>query len=252
LPFVDIYLKQFVLSDLSNYKKSYFQNRIWTDYYHLQHNVNDNEIYTSTHKIADHELSKIKCGWNYGMGNFYDNRILEKLARIFPHNKYLLDYSINIRNKSNDIFMRITSSYFLNSVSYQRQLLLNYGKNRNIETGRIPLRKYWSELGRSKISISPFGWGEICIRDFESIICQTCLFKPDITHLSTFPNYFIPDYTYVPFKWDLSNLDEKIEAYLDNDFYKSIVSQMSDRYLYYSKSIKGNDEFVSYFTGLLT
>ena len=50
----------------------------------------------------------------------------------------------------------------------------------------------------SKLSKSPFGWGDICIRDFETFICHSCLVKPDMSLIETWPNYYIKDKSYVP------------------------------------------------------
>ena len=54
--------------------------------------------------------------------------------------------------------------------------------------------------------ISPFGWGEICFRDFESIILGKLLIKPNCDHIITWPNIY-QDNMYVPIDWDASNLD---------------------------------------------
>ena len=32
--------------------------------------------------------------------------------------------------------------------------------------------------------MSPFGFGEICYRDFEAMLNGACLIKPDVSHLT--------------------------------------------------------------------
>ena len=68
-----------------------------------------------------------------------------------------------------------------------------------------------SILRRSKCTISPFGMGEICFRDFEAIQYGSVLIKPDMGLVNTVPNIYIPYETYIPCKLDWSDLIEKIE-----------------------------------------
>jgi hypothetical protein len=82
---------------------------------------------------------------------------------------------------------------------------------------RVSRDEYYSEMLRSRICVSPFGYGEICWRDYESILCQSLLIKPDMSHVQTLPNIFQPFTTYVPVKWDFSDLKEKCEHYLSNE-----------------------------------
>ena len=42
------------------------------------------------------------------------------------------------------------------------------------------------------------------------------LLKPDMGHIETWPNIYLPNETYMPFKWDMSDLKEKIGYFLDN------------------------------------
>jgi hypothetical protein len=86
----------------------------------------------------------------------------------------------------------------------------------NVPTAKISLSEYFSELRNSQIGVGPFGVGEITLRDFEIIICGAALIKPDMNHLETWPNLFQPDETYVPHKWDLSDLKEKLNGLIGN------------------------------------
>ena len=71
-------------------------------------------------------------------------------------------------------------------------------------------------MRNAKISVSPFGVGEFCYRDFESIICGTTLLKPDMSHLETWPDFYQNGTTCVFHKWDLTDLNEKIDFLLSN------------------------------------
>ena len=44
----------------------------------------------------------------------------------------------------------------------------------------------------------------------------SALVKPDVSHLITHPDVFIPFETYIPVRWDFRDLHEKIDYYLNN------------------------------------
>jgi hypothetical protein len=72
-------------------------------------------------------------------------------------------------------------------------------------------RRYLEELRHCQTVISPFGYGEICYRDFEAFVVGAALIKPSVEHLTTFPEIFIPGETYLPCRWDLSDLLEMLD-----------------------------------------
>lgn len=80
----------------------------------------------------------------------------------------------------------------------------------SVTTGLIGRRGFMRELSRSKMCFSPFGYGEICIRDFEAVAAGAVLLKPDMGHLRAEPDIFVPWETYVPLRWDFSDLEEKV------------------------------------------
>lgn len=82
---------------------------------------------------------------------------------------------------------------------------------------RVSQDEYYRELSRSRICVSPIGYGELCWRDFEAILSGCLLIKPDIGYLATNPNIFIPYSTYIPVNWDYTNLEQVSEYYLVNE-----------------------------------
>jgi len=80
--------------------------------------------------------------------------------------------------------------------------------------GRVGRDEYFKELFDSKLCFSPFGYGEVCWRDFEAMFTGSLLLKPDMSHLNGYPEAFIPGETYVPLAWDLSDFEEKVAYYL--------------------------------------
>ena len=78
-------------------------------------------------------------------------------------------------------------------------------------------RAYMRELAQSKICFSPFGYGEVCWRDYEAVYSGTLLLKPDMSHMETVPDVFVANETYVPIRWDFEDLADTVAAYLSNE-----------------------------------
>lgn len=70
------------------------------------------------------------------------------------------------------------------------------------------------EMRASKLCFSPFGYGEVCWRDYEAVMTGAVLIKQDMSHVETDPDIFVADETYVPVRWDLSDFEEVVRALL--------------------------------------
>ena len=86
----------------------------------------------------------------------------------------------------------------------------------NMLTQRMPFQEYMQNLWNSKISLSPFGMGEFCFRDLESMMIGTIILKPSHKKVDTLPNVMIDDETFIACKYDWSDLEEKIDYILSN------------------------------------
>jgi len=78
---------------------------------------------------------------------------------------------------------------------------------------KVSPTQYAAEMGRSKICLSPFGYGEICYRDYEAALHGCLLFKPDMSHVRSQPDIFRPYENYVLVNWHYSDLGEKVRRY---------------------------------------
>lgn len=94
-----------------------------------------------------------------------------------------------------------------------------------VSDGTVPLNKFYQELLHSKICFSPFGYGELCWRDVEAFASGAVLLKPSMDHLDTLPNLYEPGVTYLPIKWDFSDLHEKIIYLLDQPRLASSIAR---------------------------
>ena len=123
--------------------------------------------------------------------------------------KNYLKEELNLKNKLNLINARFSFEGDANSVGYNRKLILSKinNNNNNFITGRISSWKYTKELSKTIAMLSPFGWGEICYRDFEAILNRNLLVKPDMDHIETWPNIYRDEH-YFKLDWDSNNLFE--------------------------------------------
>ena len=100
----------------------------------------------------------------------------------------------------------------------------------NVVHGRKPFQEYMQILYNSKISISPFGMGEIRQGDGEAVQLGTTICKENMSRYDFGSNVWEENKTYIPFSYDCSDLYEVLEHNINNYDY-SIVENMRDKYL---------------------
>jgi hypothetical protein len=73
------------------------------------------------------------------------------------------------------------------------------------------------EMRGARLCFSPFGYGEVCWRDYEAILCGALLVKQDMSHVETAPDVFLPNETFAPVAWDFSDLSEVVARWLRDE-----------------------------------
>lgn len=145
----------------------------------------------------------------------------------------------------------MSTNYRRLSVSVQRQRVTEAFSER-VPSGRVSRRQFFRELASSKIVASPFGWGEINYRDYETFLAGAMLFKPDMSHMETWPAFFERDITYGSFSWDLSDLMDKLDHYLSDDTLRIRIAQEAQRrYRQFLLGPAAADGFAKRFASLL-
>jgi len=200
LPLVDLYLKKHCYRDHSEYRKNRIGKSNLTDYCARKFGVSfSNDIIPATAPVDEEQLSKIMLSWNIGLD--------DKIRQLYNTHRALPAAS----SKDIDVVCRATVSqeswiYPLRSLVIRE--IEPLGRKYRVLTPdqRVAQDVYYQEMLRSRICVSPFGYGEICWRDFEAVLCGCVLVKPDMSHVETQPNIFIPNETYVPVQWDYSDL----------------------------------------------
>jgi len=257
LPYVDRYLKGAVLKNRKEYQRTLYGSRYFTDYYHTEFGVSDEDPGEAhlNHCPDDSELYKISVGWNSALYNYsyhgYFFRKLNNHVNILP-GFYVKDWKSPDKDRPGLLSCRITADYKRNTVAFQRRKVLERLAGK-VQTGRVDIGSYFKELENSKAGISPFGWGEICYRDFEIIISGAALIKPDCGHMETWPDLYVKNGTYIPFRWDFSDLDDILGSL---SFRAEELTEMArkaqDVYSHYLFSDEGRDEFCKRFISSAT
>lgn len=131
-----------------------------------------------------------------------------------------------------------------------RQLLLDnldskYNTIKLTNGIRFSQSEYYNHMFNSKILLSPFGCGEIAIRDLESIMFGNVLIKPDMSHIDTLPNVYIDNETYIACKHDFSDINEKIDYVLSD--YKNIQEKLTENFRKLYKELYSRERLVMYY-----
>lgn len=185
------------------------------------------------------QLHKIKLGWSTGYNDFRNFRHrLSFLSNYIGYNLYPLKVYKPSVSRPLDTSYRGNAKYEdVAELETQRNSVIKVlerlsSRYRILKGAKISKSDYRKELGDLKVSISPFGYGEVCYRDFESFIAGALVIKPSMEHLDTFPDVYIPNQTYIPILWDCSDLEGKFADVIENySSYLEIAKNGQDRFL---------------------
>jgi len=231
LPYFDLYFKKQVFKDKSLYFKPIYGNKLFTQYYFERFNVEMNPLPDQLPQPVDEiQLKKLRLAWNLGLGNYHSDHLFNKIHRFPKLFKWVgpkgIALSLGKFPSSKDcpspVLKKCQARFDFkphrSSIDYQRKLFLEkINDNPIFLQGTISNNDYKKELQVVQAVLSPFGFGEICYRDFEAILNGGVLVKPDMSHIETWPNIYVPNETYLPVSWDASDLVEKISHLLGNE-----------------------------------
>ena len=218
LPLVVGYWKPFLLRDRTAYRTAQYGGRLFTDHYHRRHGVNDTAP-QSSEPISDAGLlRKLQLAWSPAVYRY--GPVANKLAKLYRHLPWrsLLRWPAAYRSplapRTRGLSCRISVGHGRETVSYQR-LCVRTALGTRVDTSKIPRRAYYKELRSSRAVLSPFGWGEFALRDYETFVAGAALVKPDMSHLETWPSLYQANRTYMPVDWDLVSLPDVLSRVED-------------------------------------
>lgn len=248
MPYVDRYLKKQIYKDLSVYKREVWGGRLFCEYYHNKLKVEDSFVENDKQTILlDQYKDKLGISWNVGLGNCLQG----KYSRYLNTRRlgFLKCFTSPSSNRYFDVHYRGSGKSPI--AGYQRSQLASILQNEKDfvkpDCSKIvSYKNYKREIENSKAVLSPFGWGEVCSRDFEALWAGALLIKPSMSHLITYPDFYQDGVTYVPISWDLDDAVptlKKIQINYNSYLHIAIAGQaMLKRF--YSK--QGKMEFVQH------
>jgi hypothetical protein len=237
LPYVDLFYSKALFKDRSLYLRPLYGKELYSDYYHGRYGIEDPGHRDRPGASDQAQLAKLRLSWNIGVGDYPRGKIRQRAgvaasmalgfraARPFYGREPLPVDPVSANSGAIGVHARILLAG-RPSIAYQRKLILErIGAHPAFLTGEAPQAAYNREIASSKIVLSPFGWGELCLRDFEAVRAGALLMKPDMSHLETWPDVFVPNETYAPFSWDAEDLVPKAEAWLGDDAGRARVAR---------------------------
>ena len=207
----DVYVKKHVLRDRLAYGKPTRGHTNLMEYYCQRYNI---ECEQTLFPIPDRFFERLHVGPSFATADY-----------LMP---YFCSGHMQSTRKTIDVHARVgregTEWYeaMRNESLQALDGLREFNVARDFGVGQ---REFLRELGASKICYSPFGYGEVAWRDYEAIAYGSLLLKPDMSHLETDPDVFIAGETYVPVKWDFSDVEEKIRYYLENNAEREAITE---------------------------
>ncbi|MEC9293734.1 MAG: glycosyltransferase [Chloroflexota bacterium] len=256
VPVVDKYMKAQLLRNKTRYEQRIYGGRELSEYYFQTAGIVDSDEKAVNNPISKNDTAKLGISWNSGLANYSTYGPLKMGLYRRTHVPYLLSYPYsptqNPRERTNDLSARFGISYSRQTVRYQREKIRDL-LSTHLDTRKLNRRDYMKELRQSKAILSPFGWGEITLKDFEVFLTGGMLLKPSMEHMETWPDFYVDGVTYTSFDWDLSDLEKKIEWALHNDTAReSIALEGHHKYLRHTSGINAAELFATHLTSVLS
>jgi hypothetical protein len=269
LPYVQLYAKTQLLRDRSQYYQPHYGGRIFTDFYHKRFQLQDDDTTFSPTVLDPTHAHKVTVSWNSAIGagwcrdyfsitpyhRFY--RLLYRLAPQslpwvpFPLKFGAMPFTAPGHDRPVTLSARFNTSHKRKTIRFQREHLQELLKKRAIDLQPLPREEYFSELRHTRIGFSPFGWGEVCWRDWDIISSGAALIKPSMAHLETWPDLYVPDETFISYAWDFSDFDEKLDAMLATPDRTRDIAQAAQKRYQATLSDAGRAAFCERFSALM-
>jgi hypothetical protein len=223
LPYVDKLVKYQRFKDVQRYHQPIVGGTAITDYLAKQQGYDIGTFQVSSKVPIGYE-HRIATGWNVVTAKRFQPLLFQPLMW------KLANRGLGKTTKVIDIFCHLSYS----SIHSQQDWYTTYRKAIVQKISAFPSRytcavsgefpeqrtistqQYFADLRRSRMVVAPFGWGETTWRDYESVCFDCLLIKPDMAHIDTAPNIYLPYETYVPVRWDFSDLEETCAYYLNH------------------------------------
>ena len=211
-PHIAAYVKKQALRDFGQYAQATLGDTNLTDYYARRFDL---DLPQTQFSVPAGFRDKLFIGTHFA----FSDHMLPYFLSAFPARQHRsIDLHARIAVQGTAWYTRMRQEALDKVTALEPRLKV-------VCRGRVSREDYFNELFDAKLCFSPFGYGEVCWRDFEAMFTGSLLLKPDMSHLDCYPEVFVPYDTYVPLAWDLSDFDEKVEHYLNHPAQCEIISR---------------------------
>lgn len=221
------YVKKQLLVDRNLYKTKYPRSR-WHYFQLSKLSPQLDNVTKADNDVDDQVLSKVHLGWNLGLIERHGIDVQtksnwSKVRDIDVHFSIKTKHSTKVERGN---LGKIDDHYAFHRASCETILDEIVKRNDLTTSGKCRGPSYEEKMTRSKVCLSPLGLGEVCFRDFEAISQGAILVKPDMSHLETWPDIYQPLKTYIPVKWDWSDLESTLlDVIRNHKKYRHVVDQ---------------------------
>jgi hypothetical protein len=234
-PLVKTYVKKQLFKDMTRYGELTVGDTNLTDFYARRYGLN---LPPTRHEFPDGFERKLVVGPNFCISP----HMLDRFAGTAPTGRREIDVHARIAIKGVEWYQKMRQDAYNVATTLPGVL--------TVADGRVSQAEFFAELRNSKLCFSPFGYGEVCWRDYEAIFSGSLLVKPLMDHVRVKPFIFVPDETYVPISWDFSDYAEKVMQYLsDSDRRREVTNHAFDVIRRYVLSQSAVDDLEPIFSG---
>lgn len=265
IPEVDGYYKKQLLRDRKKYCDPQWRSRVYTDYYYNNYNIETAEVNNDPQVKSEFNLEKLGVFWNLGFESylpFVNNMVKNGVFKIIPDRcvekapwETVMSapgiWASANKTRKVPISGRFSTSHGDAAIKLHRKLMLEKLSGR-LGTQKLNTVKYWRELRNTKVLLSPYGWGEVCHRDFEGFLSGCLLIKPRMDYLETWPPLFEDNVTMLAVNWDMSDLEQTVDWALENEDERlEIARKGQQRYRHYIHGQSAAEKFTNKFLSVV-
>jgi hypothetical protein len=202
-PHIDLYIKKHVLRDRSQYGKPTLGDTNLTDHYARRLNLPEPEV---RFDIPPGFLDKLVIGPSFATAPTILAGLLGKRPAVGGRR---IDLHARFEGNGTPWYQAMRAEA---TAAVDRLQGVSMVRGQGVHAAQ-----FLTEMRHSKVCVSPFGYGEVCWRDYEAALTGAALVKPDMSHVETDPDIFIPWETYAPVAWDLSDFGDVVQRLLRDE-----------------------------------
>lgn len=211
---ISYYVKKSILKDHSIYARATRGDTHLEEYYSKLYDLTPDMV---SWNVPPGFLQKVRLGPNFFTAPFFLSEFDNDALPDFEARRQVdLHARLGSREEGWYGLMRKSAIRAVDKLDGSIDAVSGFGVSR---------KHFMSEMSASKICFSPFGHGELCWRDVEAMLSGSLLLKPDMSHLETAPDIYVPYETYAPLRWDFSDLQDVVDRWLRDDNERLRVTQ---------------------------